>query len=125
MIDWERHKFDEQLGDMVERAKNVVRESSEKSTGGKKARRNDPRVEKMNQIASSIVMGDMGEIREQVINHFNGINKVFRDGWNSDTMLHMICREGLTFSIEKDTQNLHFFFKPLLLRTLLNISISK
>ena len=51
-------------------------------------------MEKMNQIASSIVMGDTGEVREQVINHFNGINKVFKDGWNSDTMLHMICREG-------------------------------
>lgn len=45
-------------------------------------------------IAEETATGNMRTVREQVIGHFATINRKFQAGWNGDSLLHIVSREG-------------------------------
>lgn len=58
------------------------------------ARKADPRTMKEAKIAEAVAGGNMRALRTEIITHFSRINKHYVGGWNGDTLMHIICREG-------------------------------
>mmetsp|Transcript_11048 Transcript_11048/g.33593 ORF Transcript_11048/g.33593 Transcript_11048/m.33593 type:complete len:471 (-) Transcript_11048:1439-2851(-) len=76
---------------LVEESRGKARALADKQS---KADYTDPRVARQNLIAENIALGNMRSLREQVIGHYNQINKQYEAEWELMTLLHIVCQEG-------------------------------
>ena len=54
----------------------------------------DPIIERTNQRARLVALGDFRQLRDRVIQEWSGINRFYGGSMQGDTLLHIVCREG-------------------------------